>query len=104
MRTHQQNRRSANEAVHTDTHTPLSFSAPSAYNDSSARSSVSAGGGSMKSKFMRSWMPSDLSMSTTLPAVGVGLEGQAAGWGLEPRVWRDEAFKCGGCKRLLGGG
>ena len=32
---------------------------------SNARMSISAGGGSMKSKWSRSWIPRDLSMSTT---------------------------------------
>ena len=50
-----------------DTLLTLSFREPRAYSDSSALSSVSAGGGSMKSKFMRSWMPRDLSIRTTLP-------------------------------------
>ncbi len=45
----------------------LSLSAASAYSCSSARSSDSAGGGSMKSKFIRSLMPRLLSISTTVP-------------------------------------
>eukprot|EP00982_Pelagococcus_subviridis_P007730 30718-Pelagococcus_subviridis.AAC.3 len=50
---------------------PRSFSAPNAYSCSSALRSVSAGGASMKSKCIRSLIPSDLSMSTTFPRSGV---------------------------------
>jgi hypothetical protein len=46
---------------------PRSLSAPRAYSSSSARMSVSPGGGSMNSKPMRSLMPSDLRRSTTEP-------------------------------------
>ncbi len=47
---------------------PWSFSAPRAYSCSSALKRVSVGGGSMKSKFIRSLMPKDFSISTTFPA------------------------------------
>ena len=46
---------------------PRSFSAPSAYSSSSARMSVSPGGGSMNSKPIKSLIPNDLSRRTTMP-------------------------------------
>lgn len=46
---------------------PLSFSAPNAYNSSSALISVSPGGGSINSNPIRSLIPSDFSSKTTMP-------------------------------------
>jgi len=54
---------------------PRSLRAPKAYSCSRALSKVSVGGGSMKSKPMRSLMPKLLSISTTLPAYQLPLRG-----------------------------
>lgn len=46
---------------------PLSFNAPNAYSNSSARMSVSPGGGSMNSNSIKLLIPRDLSIKTVMP-------------------------------------
>mmetsp|Transcript_10773 Transcript_10773/g.44578 ORF Transcript_10773/g.44578 Transcript_10773/m.44578 type:complete len:205 (-) Transcript_10773:1826-2440(-) len=67
---------------------PSSSSAPRLYSVSSAVMSVAGGGGSMKSKPIRSLMPSDLSMSTTLPRLVRWISGTGL---LSSSCWYDHA-------------
>lgn len=54
---------------------PLSFSAPNAYNNSNARMRVSPGGGSRNSNPIRSLIPRDLSKRTTMPKFVLWISG-----------------------------
>ena len=53
--------------INTFVSSPIWLSAPRAYNCSRAKISVSGGGGSMKSKWIRSFIPKLFKSSTTLP-------------------------------------
>jgi hypothetical protein len=56
-----------NKQHHTFVNSPWWFNAPKAYNCSKAKIRVSAGGGSMKSKWIRSFIPRLFKSNTTFP-------------------------------------
>lgn len=55
---------------------PLWLSAPNAYNCSNANTKVSCGGGSRKSKWIRSLIPSDFKSKTTFPKLTLWISGR----------------------------
>jgi hypothetical protein len=67
---------------------PSSFNAASAYSYSKARINVSAGGGSIKSKWIRSSIPNDLSIRTTVPRLLLYISGTVVS---SSSCWNDQA-------------